>query len=412
MSQVGRTPSLFQPTKRVDNASRLCRRLAPALAGILLAVMGCGDEPTSPTAPEPTSALAATSAALAFVQVSGGGNHSCGVTADNRAYCWGFNYYGQLGDGTTTQRLKPVAIGGALRFRQVTAGELHTCGVTPDNRAYCWGEGTAGSLGDGTRTSRSTPVAVAGGHLFRRLDAGSSYTCGVSYPDNRAYCWGYNDRGNLGDGTATRRSTPVAVSGGLQFRDVRAGLDATCGVTPTNLAYCWGSDSVGQLGDGEGGIYSLTPSPVAGGRRFSQVDAGSAFACGVTTDNRAFCWGSGRRGQIGDGKTYLRFTPRAVAGGLSFDRVTTGDSHTCAEATDNRAYCWGSGGIGDGTTSPRLTPVAVAGGRFFSQVSAGYDHTCGRTGTNVAYCWGRNEYGQIGDGTRTDRLRPVAVVGP
>ncbi len=164
---------------------------------------------------------------------------------------------------------------------------------------------------------------------------------------------------------------------------------------------------------------------MAGTRRFRQIDAGSEYTCAVTTDNRAFCWGNGRHGQIGDGKNYLRFLPSAVAGGHQFERVTTGEYHTCAETTLNRAYCWGSNGppvrvngvwsqdvsgvIGDGTTTQRLTPVAVAGGLFFSQVSAGYSQSCGRTDTGVAYCWGR----QLGDdGATTTRLRPEPVIGP
>jgi alpha-tubulin suppressor-like RCC1 family protein len=413
MLQIRCNPLAFPPNQRRDTTARLNRRFIPALAGVLLAVLGCADEqPTAPTMPKQISALATTSAALAFIQVSGGNQHTCGVTADNRAYCWGYNFYGQLGDGTNIQRLKPVAVSGTLRFRQVSAGYWHTCGVTPSNQAYCWGENSAGTLGDGSKTNRSTPTLVAGGHLFRRLDAGSFFTCGVSYPDNKAYCWGYNDRGNLGDGTATRHSTPVAVSGNLQFRDVEAGLDATCGVTTSSVAYCWGSDSVGQLGDGRPAPYSLTPTPVATSSKFSQIDAGSAFACGVTPAKRAFCWGSGRQGQIGDGKNFLRYTPRPAGGGILFDRVTTGGRHTCGENTENHTFCWGTGGIGDGTNGPRLTPVEVAGGHFFNQVSAGGEHTCGKTGAGVAYCWGNNEFGQLGDGTQTDRVRPVAVVGP
>jgi alpha-tubulin suppressor-like RCC1 family protein len=159
---------------------------------------------------------------------------------------------------------------------------------------------------------------------------------------------------------------------------------------------------------------------VATTRRFRQIDAGAGFSCGVTTSDKAFCWGSGRNGQIGDGKTFLRYWPRAVAGGLSFSRVSTGYSHTCGETTDNRAYCWGlnsTGELGDGTTTRRLTPVAVAGGRFFSQVSvggsefSGGSHTCAKTPGAVAYCWGSNGYGQLGDGTQTDRLTPVPVAG-
>jgi alpha-tubulin suppressor-like RCC1 family protein len=391
-------------------------------AGLLLTALGCREDVESPTAPEVTPALSTASAPLSFAQVSAGALHSCGVTTDHRVYCWGSGFDGQLGNGTTTQRTKPVAVSGQLLFRQVSAGSHHTCGVTTGFQAYCWGSNADGALGDGTTTPHLTPVPVAGGHQFRLVDAGDAHTCGVSYPDNLAYCWGIRDRGRIGDGVLTfgKRLTPSAVAGGRQFRQVAAGLDHTCGVTTTNRAFCWGSDSVGQLGDSVAStLYSFSPVPVAGTRRFRQVDAGAAFTCGVTTTERAFCWGSGRQGQVGDGKTFLRFWPRAVAGGLSFDRVSTGYSHTCGEATDNRVYCWGrnaTGELGNGTTTQRTTPVLVAGGHFFSQVSAGGteygSHTCGKTGAGVAFCWGWNRYGQLGDGTTTNRLKPRAVVGP
>jgi alpha-tubulin suppressor-like RCC1 family protein len=118
--------------------------------------------------------------------------------------------------------------------------------------------------------------------------------------------------------------------------------------------------------------------------------------------------------QLGNGKTYLSFWPRRVAGGLDFARVTSGGAHACGETTSNRVYCWGSNGsgnLGDGTTTTRLTPVAVTGGLFFRQVSAGDSHTCGKTTADVAYCWDNNEWGQLGDGTTTDRLRPTPVAG-
>jgi alpha-tubulin suppressor-like RCC1 family protein len=287
--------------------------------------------------------------------------------------------------------------------------------VTTDNRAYCWGQGASGQLGDGTSTARLTPVPVAGGHLFRLVESGQFHTCGVSYPDNKAYCWGYNGSDELGDGTSTNRSAPVAVSGGRQFRQVSAGAFHTCGVTTLDKAFCWGYNRYGQLGDGSTVIRSSTPSPVVGTRRFRQVDVGLYHTCGVTTSDRAFCWGYGRNGQMGDGNTTVSSSPKAVAGGFSFERVTTGAYFTCGETTLNRAYCWGSnvaGQLGDGTTLTRLTPVAVAGGRFYNQVSAGASHTCGKTGAAVGYCWGENADGQLGDGTTTDRHRPVAVAGP
>jgi alpha-tubulin suppressor-like RCC1 family protein len=381
-------------------------------AALLIAVIGCSDVTDQQSDSQPALATATAAAALSFSQLSGGGNHTCGVTADHRVYCWGFNAFGQLGDGSTTQRLRPVLVSGELSFRQVSAGGNQTCGVTTTNRAYCWGQGEAGALGNGATSDHSTPVLVAGGHLFRTVESGDAHTCGITVGDNRAYCWGFNDRGVLGDGTATRKLSPVAVSGGRQFSEVSAGETHTCGVTTADKAFCWGSDSVGQLGNNHQALFQTTPFAVSGTRLFDQISAGSSFTCAVTTGHRAFCWGSGKKGQIGDGNPFQRNTPRAVTGGLLFDRVTAGEAHACGETTDNRAYCWGSGGLGNATTSTSLVPVLVSGGRFYAQLSAGYNHTCGRTGSNVAFCWGRNEFGQLGDGTTTDRLAPVRVLGP
>jgi alpha-tubulin suppressor-like RCC1 family protein len=390
------------------------------LAGAALGVMSCkGDDIAGPTDPGGASqvgpALAtAAGQALAFRQVSAGHSHSCGVTADNRTYCWGYNFFGQLGDGTATDRLTPVPVAGGLRFLQVSAGTSHSCGVTLYNRAFCWGAGYTGALGDGsTADSRPTPVRVAGRLRFRQVVAANHHTCGVT-TENRAYCWGDNLYGEIGDGARTMRLKPVPVSGGLRFRHVSAGLLHTCGVTLYDRAYCWGNNSQGQLGGGPPGDLSLTPVRVVGGLRFRRVIAGEQHTCGVTPDDRAYCWGSNSEGQLGDGTTTTRLRPLPVAGGLQFRQVGAAGQHTCGVTPDDRAYCWGpnhDGQLGDGTSTLRRRPVAVAGGLRFRQVSARLRHTCGVTLGNVAYCWGSNSEGQLGDGTTTNRLRPVAVAG-
>lgn len=215
----------------------------------------------------------------------------------------------------------------------------HTCGVTTANRAYCWGNNHSGQLGDGTGTTRLTPVAVAGGLEFRHVSAGQGHTCGLTR-DDRAYCWGENNLGQLGDGTTTRRHRPVAVAGGLSFRQVSVGFLHSCGIDAVNhKALCWGSNEYGRLGDGSTLKQRLKPVPVTGGRSFSQLSAGWDHTCAVTPGARVFCWGNGSNGQIGDGKTYQRWTPRAVTGGLSFTRVSAGVFHTCGETTNNLPYC-------------------------------------------------------------------------
>lgn len=400
-------------------------RILAAASVLLLAAVGCTGDSTSPadSTPVASPAAAATATPLAFWQISGGSSHTCAVTTDFVPYCWGWNASGQLGVGTVTGpdacpnaqpcSKKPVAVLGGHRFRQVSASTYHSCGVTPDFHAWCWGNGEKGDLGNGATQQATTPVVVAGGLLFRAVATGFDFTCGVSYPDNRAYCWGYNNLGQLGDGTLTNRLAPVPVLGGLRLAQITAGASHACAVTTDDRAFCWGSNQSGQLGDSTSVGKRTRPVAVVGGRHYQQIGAGAHHTCAVTTGDRAFCWGDGRSGQLGNGKTFLSFWPRAVSGGLSLRRISGGVSHTCAETTDSRAYCWGIV-LGDSNAwgTQALTPVAVAGGLHFAQLDAGGLYTCGKTPAGVGYCWGENLYGQLGNGTSGDpATTPVPVAG-
>jgi alpha-tubulin suppressor-like RCC1 family protein len=299
---------------------------------------------------------------LRFDHVSAGGRSTCGITTDDRAYCWGRNENGQLGDGTQIMRLTPVAVAGGRRFRQVRAGNGHACAITPLDVAFCWGYNVNGQLGDGTTTQRLTPVRVAGGHLWRQLSGGFGYSCGVT-TDDQPYCWGYNVNGQLGDGTTISRLRPVAVSGGLLFRQIDAGFHHTCAVRTTDdRAYCWGLNQDGALGDGTT-TSRLKPVAVLGTRRFDHVSAGGNHTCGVTLAGRGFCWGVNLVGQLGDGTTTRRLQPTPLGVDLTLSQVSAGFGSSCGVATDHRAYCWGHnyvGQLGDGTNTPHLLPVPVA----------------------------------------------------
>jgi alpha-tubulin suppressor-like RCC1 family protein len=400
-----------------------CRCACIGIAGILVAVAGCQDgseslaslqEPTPPAV-----GVGAAAAPLAFRQMSAGGYHTCGVTADNGAYCWGENF-GQLGDGTTTRRQTPVAVTGGLRFVQVSAGLTHTCGLTTDNRAYCWGNEQSGRLGDGSTVPGPTavplPVAVVGGRSFRRIDAGYAHTCGVTV-GYVAFCWGDNHGGQLGDSTTTERVVPVRVRAGtLRFLRVTAGEFHTCGVTRENRAYCWGDNTSGQLGDGTTTRHT-TPVAVKGRLSWLTVVAAGYQTCGLSTDKRAYCWGNDGNGQSGIGAIYQRRkVPQLVVGGLQFQGVSPGGNHVCGVTLGNKAYCWGlnfAGQLGNGTTTTSTTAVAVSGGlQFGGGVTAGSGgHSCGWTAAGQAYCWGRNESGALGDGTLQARAIPAPVAG-
>lgn len=391
---------------------------------VLLAALGCGEGTESPTAPASVPALAARRAqALSFRQVRAGWGFTCGVTVDDQAWCWGANFGGQLGDGTTTDRLGPVRVAGGLLFREISPGSSYTCGVTVDDLAYCWGLNHGGRLGDGTTTASLTPVAVAGGLRFRSVSAGASHTCGVTTTD-QGYCWGGFGAGRGNEIGGEQRYRPFEVDASLRFRELSANLVTSalgtfsCGVTLDDVAYCWGDNDFGQLGIGGVGGLIWGPVAVAGGHAFRRINTGATRTCALTPDRRAWCWGANWDGDVGDGTpagsiNIVRSSPVPVAGGLRFRELGGGgEYHACAITQSWRAYCWGLnsyGQLGDGTTTNRSTPVAVATKLRFTQVGTGTDHTCGVARGHVAWCWGSNYAGQLGDGTTTPSSTPVPV---
>jgi alpha-tubulin suppressor-like RCC1 family protein len=195
-----------------------------------------------------------------FLYISAGMNHTCGVATDGTGYCWGDNGSGQLGDGSQTERHSPTLVSGGLSFKTISAGVTHTCALAVSDVAYCWGANSNGQLGSGSTVVSSVPVVVTGGQAFGSLSAGGSdamierHTCGVTTAGT-AFCWGANSNGQLGNGSYDyiAHGAPEAVAGDLNFQRITTGGLFSCGVTTARRAYCWGSDSTGQLGNGEGG---------------------------------------------------------------------------------------------------------------------------------------------------------------
>lgn len=341
-----------------------------------------------------------------YVVVKTGDSHSCALTEDGSAQCWGDSWYGQLGIGTSrkyTRTLSPVSVRTPGPLEYLSVGAMHAC-VLADGQAYCWGNNEYGQLGSGEsgpgRVSAS-PTAVSGAHQFSMIEAGNFHTCALT-PDGAAYCWG----GNVS-------SRPERKANGLVFNSIAAGGSHTCGVTAGGDAYCWGDNGFGQLGDGTN-TSSNVPVQVVDVHAFKAVDAGDLHTCGLTTDGRALCWGNNWNGQLGNGSLESANRPIAVTGGLDFVDLSVGGEHTCGVGRDNRAYCWGSNwrgqlGIATDFTDPDLdavdlivpVPTLVEGGVQFATVAAGSErHTCGLSVDGIVYCWGVDG-GQLGDGQIT-----------
>jgi alpha-tubulin suppressor-like RCC1 family protein len=246
---------------------------------------------------------------LAWAQASPGGSHNCGLTQDGAAYCWGVNTSGQLGIRSDTVVIyRPASVYGDFRFVSIASGSAHTCALTLDRTALCWGNNSLGQLGDGTTTNRIAPTLVSGGISFQSVDAGEPWTCGLSVA-GKAYCWG----GLQGIGVSP---TPHLYATPQNFTSISVGSFHACALTADGSAYCWGNNQFGQLGDSS--VVSRTdPTPVAGGLRFTSISAGVAHTCGKTNDGSVACWGSNVRGELGDKNAAIRLIPRYVVLGVT-----------------------------------------------------------------------------------------------
>lgn len=298
-----------------------------------------------------------------------------------------------------------------LHFTAVTANNSHTCALTAAGAAYCWGWNDEGQLGTGDTTHRITPTAVLGGLTFTALTAGSKHACGLTSA-GQAYCWGWNlwsQLGAGGDGT----SAPVAVPqpAGVTFASITAGGEHTCGLTAAGEAYCWGSTYPGEQ-------HASEQVSLPAGVTFASLAAGERMTCGLTPAGQAYCWGFNFFGELGDSTTTDRQTPAPVAqpAGVTFTSLAASFVHVCGLTAGGQAYCWGEGilgQLGNGDTDQQNAPVAVSqpAGVTFVSIATGWQQTCGLTASGQAYCWGGNNRGQLGTGGGTTDT-PVAVAQP
>lgn len=281
-----------------------------------------------------------------FTQITAGFEHACALDAGGAAWCWGGNFLGSVGSGSAEREFfAPAQVAGGRTFVEIKAAGYTTCARTAAGAVWCWGRGTTGELGNGGTTTSNVPVQVVGGLTFSAIGRGSYHSCGITTAGD-AYCWGRNAAGEVGNGTSTSPiSSPVAVGGGLKFTAIEGGQDHTCALTAAGKAYCWGGNNQGGLGDGTTTDRSV-PTAVSGNLTFTKLKTRSYQSCGTVAPSTLYCWGRNAEAQLGDGSTTNRSAPTMVTGNRGLVSVTMGEGHSCGLTSAGVAWCWGENGDG------------------------------------------------------------------
>lgn len=339
-----------------------------------------------------------------FSQISVGHSYMCGVTLGEKAKCWGYNYYGQLGNGTAETKFVPTQVTGADNYTMVSSNEYSSCGITSAAVVKCWGYNASGQLGNGTTTNSFSAVTLNDADTYTQVSVGTEFACGINSA-GRVKCWGSNGTGQLGGGTNDPTAlSPVLIGDTDTYSAITTGSLHACGITTAGSVRCWG------MVNGSG-TYSTSSYNVDGSEIYTKISAGAYHTCGITSTGAAKCWGNNAWGQLGNGAATDSISPVFVSGSDTYIWIAAGRAHTCGVTSTGIAKCWGENSnnqLGDGTNVNKSTPTAVNDSDRYVRISAG-DHTCGITNIGSTKCWGTNYYGQLGLGDYSKKLNPTAI---
>lgn len=367
-----------------------------------------------------------------------GGNHSAAISTTGQIYTWGLNFRGQLGDGTNTNKSIPKNITGQFNFKNdelvnyISLGFGYSALITSTNRVFTFGYNGYGQLGDGTTVDRFTPLDIT--DQFELYSGETMITILIEEhaaaltSSGRLFTWGYNLYGQLGDGTTQNRLKPTDITGNLNLetnetvKQISLGTHQTAALTSTGRIFVWGANRSYALGDGTQ-IDQLLPKEITNQfdlgieESINQVYLGNGYGSALTSIGRIFTWGYNKNGQLGDGSTISKPGPIDITPQFNFEegetikQLSLGDNHAGALTTLGRIFRWGDnmfGQSGDDIKTDDLLPIDIT--RQFNlyknekilHIELGSFHSAVITTNGRIFTWGNNDYGQLGNNKISD----------
>lgn len=363
-----------------------------------------------------------------FCKISAGNAWTAAIDKYGRVWCWGNGGDGRLGTGSTVSALTPVSVIGSTKtFCHIGTGNATTAAIDKYGKIWSWGFNNSGQLGNGANVAQCTPVALAGAtKTFCKISLSNGQTLALD-KYGRAWGWGFNAAGLIGDNSVTARNTPVSVAGAAKtFCEIAAGSQHALAIDKYGNTWAWGPNvnilngngiECGQLGAKIRPFVTTPKSIIGATKTFCSVAPGNTHCVGLDKNGRLWAWGQNTNGRIGDNTTTARYTPISVLGSVkTFCQITSGANYTLAIAKNGRVWSWGAnnnGFLGDNSTTSRLTPVNIAGStKTFCKIFAASAHSLAIEKNGRAWGWGNQQYGSLGNQSDAgNALTPVSVRG-
>ncbi|OYW76315.1 MAG: hypothetical protein B7Z37_09475 [Verrucomicrobia bacterium 12-59-8] len=398
-------------------------------------------------------------------QAQAGGYHMLARKNDGTIWAWGWNNYGQLGQGYNDQTLHgtiPLQIGTATNWAVLAPGNGCNIATRSDGTLWSWGDDSSGGLGyaghllqpvaaqfgpiatasggdghtaviraDGTlwmlgnngngqigigasdSGQHPVPAQVQPGTQWISVAAGGFHTAAIR-SDGTLWTWGYNNYGQLGDGTTTQRASPAQVGADANWLSVSAGYYFTVGLRTDGTLWAWGYNTDGQMGNGTtSSTGQWQPVQIGSAADWAAISCGSYHVLSLKQNGTLWSWGLNSYGQVGDGTTTTpQSSPLQVGSATNWRSIASGRYYSVATQQDGTLWAWGyngTGNLGDGTFTNRSSPTKIGADTTWTSVSAGYYHTVGTKIDGTLWSWGYNFYGQLGNGGTASQSSPTQV---
>ncbi|HOZ52025.1 MAG TPA: hypothetical protein PLU17_09220, partial [Chitinophagaceae bacterium] len=346
--------------------------------------------------------------AQCWSKIATGEKHTLAVKSDGTLWAWGNNDYGQLGDGTTTNRLSPVQIGNANDWQTIATGYNHNLAIKTNGTLWAWGNNGNGQLGDGTTSQHLFPIQIGTGSTWQSLATGNDHSLAIQ-TNGTLWSWGDNAQGQLGR-LGGNNYAPGQVGTATSWQSISSGLTHNLGIKTDGTLWVWGGSGNGQLGLGNTLAVSI-PQQLGTANTWSVIAAGTVHSMAIQANGTLWGWGNNAFGQLALSGNSIEYFPMQIGTGTNWLTVSAGTNHTIGMTTDFVVHASGSnsfGQLGNNSLiqSSVLLPIFNAGN---SIISTGGNHSAVLQTNSELFIWGSNAFGEIGDATMINKLTPTLI---